>query len=97
MWSLWRSKNSKKIGVGGSRWDYLILQMMKITSFLSKSMVEANRGFVDPRKYPYLNHAIIQYARTYNCTNNQTLILAKIVKNVLGGYLQVMISIGRRL
>lgn len=60
-------------------------------------MFEANRGFVDPRKYTYLNHAIIQYARTYNCTNNQTRISAKIVKNVLGGYLQVMISIGRRL
>jgi len=54
----------------------------KLKAFYHRAWLEANRGFVDPRKYPYLDHAIIQYARTYGCTYDQALILAKTGKKL---------------
>lgn len=54
----------------------------KLQAFYYRAWLEANRGFVDPRKYPYLDRAIIQYARTYNCTYDQAFILAKTGKKM---------------
>ena len=54
----------------------------KLKAFYHRAWLEANRGFVDPRKYPYLDHAIIQYARKYGCTYDQALILAKTGKKM---------------
>lgn len=49
----------------------------KLQGFYHRAWLECNRGFVDPRRYPYLDHAIIQYARENNCTYDDALILAK--------------------
>lgn len=35
-------------------------------------------SFVDPRKYPYLNKELIQYARENNCSFNETWRIAKV-------------------
>ena len=55
----------------------------KLQAFYHRAWLEANRGFVDPRKYPYLDRAIIQYARTHNCTYDQAFTLAKTGKELL--------------
>ena len=49
----------------------------KLQAFYHRALVEANYGFVNPRKYPYLARAIMQYARENNCSYDDTLILAK--------------------
>lgn len=49
----------------------------KLQAFYHRAWLEANRGYVDPRKYPYLDRAIIQYATKYNCTYDQAHMLAK--------------------
>lgn len=49
----------------------------KLQALYHRALVEANYGFVNPHKYPYLDRAIIQYARQNNCTYDQALILAK--------------------
>lgn len=49
----------------------------KLQTLYHRAWLEANRGFVDPRKYPYLDKAIIQYARENDCTYDDALILAK--------------------
>lgn len=49
----------------------------KLQAFYHRSWLECNRGFVDPRKYSYLDHAIIQYARENDCSYDDALILAK--------------------
>jgi len=54
----------------------------KIQALYNRAWVEAKHGFVDPRKYPYLDHALIQYARTYGCTYDQAWILAKTGKKM---------------
>jgi hypothetical protein len=54
----------------------------KLQAFYHRAWIEANRGFVDPRKYSYLDHALIQYARIYKCTYDQALILAKTGKKI---------------
>ena len=41
---------------------------------------EAGMGFVDPRKYPYLNKALIQYARENNCSFDEAWRIAKVGK-----------------
>lgn len=40
----------------------------KLQAFYHRALVEANYGFVNPRKYPYLDRAIMQYARENNCS-----------------------------
>ncbi len=49
----------------------------KLQGFYHRAWLEANRGFVDPRKYPYLNKALIQYARENNCSYDYALCIAK--------------------
>ena len=54
----------------------------KLQALYHRALVEARYDWVDPRKFPYLDHAIIQYARTYGCTYDQALILAKTGKKM---------------
>ena len=49
----------------------------KLQALYHRALVEANYGFVNPRKYPYLDRAIMQYARENGCSYDQALILAK--------------------
>lgn len=49
----------------------------KLQALYHRAWHEANMGFVDPRKYPYLSKALIQYARENGCTFDQALIIAK--------------------
>lgn len=54
----------------------------KLKAFYHRALLEANHGFVDPHKYPYLERAIIQYAKTYGCTFDDAYILAKTGKKM---------------
>lgn len=47
----------------------------KLQGFYHRAWLEANRGFVDPRKYPYLDKAIYMYAREHGCSYDDALIL----------------------
>ena len=38
---------------------------------------EANRGFVDPRRYPYLDRELATYAKENDCTYEEAFIFAK--------------------
>ncbi len=49
----------------------------KLQAFYHRAWLEANRGFVDPRKYPYLDKALFIYAKEHNCSYDEALILAK--------------------
>ena len=49
----------------------------RIKGLYHRAWLEANRGFVDPRKYPYLDHALFVFARENNCSYDEALILAK--------------------
>ncbi len=49
----------------------------KIQALYHRAWVESGRGFVDPRKYPYLNKALIQYARENHCSFDEAWMLAK--------------------
>ena len=49
----------------------------KLQALYHRALVEANYGFVNPRKYSYLDRAIMQYARENGCSYDQALILAK--------------------
>ena len=40
----------------------------KLQGFYHRAWLEANRGFVDPRRYPYLDKAIFVYAKERGCT-----------------------------
>ncbi len=54
----------------------------KLRALYHRAWLEANRGFVDPRKFWYLDHAITQYARTFHCTYDQAWIFAKTGKKL---------------
>jgi hypothetical protein len=43
---------------------------------------EANRGFVNTRNYPYLDKALIIYARDHDCSYDEALIFAKTGKKM---------------
>ncbi len=49
----------------------------KLQATYHRAMIEANRGFVDPRKYPYLDNALFLYAKEHGCSYDEALILAK--------------------
>ncbi len=49
----------------------------KLKAFYHRAWLEANRGFVDPRKYPYLDKAIYIYAKEHECSYDEALIFAK--------------------
>ena len=49
----------------------------KLKAFYHRAWLEANRGFVDPRKYSYLDKAIYIYAKEHECSYDEALIFAK--------------------
>lgn len=54
----------------------------KLRNFYHRAELEANRGYVDPRKYPYLDKAIYIYAREHDCSYDDALIFAKTGKKI---------------
>ncbi len=49
----------------------------KLQALWHRAWVESGRGFVDPRKYPYLQMALQQYVFQNGCTMDQAIIMAK--------------------
>lgn len=49
----------------------------KLQNFYHRAWLECNRGFVDPRKFIYLDKAIIQFARENGCSYDDAFVLAK--------------------
>ena len=49
----------------------------RIRGLYHRAWLESNRGFVNPRKYPYLDKALYMFARENNCSYDEALILAK--------------------
>ena len=45
-----------------------------------RAIVELGYGFVDPRKYSYLDRALFVFAGNHHCSYDEALILAKIGK-----------------
>ncbi|MBO4374458.1 MAG: hypothetical protein J5829_05070 [Lachnospiraceae bacterium] len=54
----------------------------KLRAFYHRAELEANRGFVDTRKYPYLDKALFIYAKEHNCSYDDALIFAKTGKKM---------------
>lgn len=52
----------------------------KLKALYHRAWVESNGGFVDPRKYPYLDHALYVFAKENNCSYDEALRLATIGK-----------------
>ena len=49
----------------------------RLKALYHRAWLEADRGFVDTRKYPYLDKAIFIYAREYGCSYDDALVFAK--------------------
>ncbi|MCR5847751.1 MAG: hypothetical protein K6G75_06490 [Lachnospiraceae bacterium] len=49
----------------------------RLKAFYHRAWLDCNRGFVDPRKYPYLDRAIHIYAKEHDCTYDEAWIFAK--------------------
>ena len=49
----------------------------KLKAFYHRAWLEANRGYVDTRKYPYLDKALYIFAKENSCSYDEALILAK--------------------
>ena len=54
----------------------------KLRALYHRAELEANRGFVDTRKYPYLDKALYIYAREHNCSYDDALVFAKTGKKM---------------
>ena len=54
----------------------------KLRVFYHRAELEANRGFVDTRKYPYLDKALYIYAKEHNCSYDEALVFAKTGKKM---------------
>ena len=54
----------------------------KLQAFYHRAWLEANRGYVDPRRYPYLDKAIFVYAREHGCSYDEAWIFAKTGKRL---------------
>ena len=54
----------------------------KLQAFYHRAWLEANRGYVDPRKYPYLDKAIYIYAREHECSYDDAYLFAKTGKKM---------------
>ena len=55
---------------------------VKLRAFYHRAWLEANRGFVDPRKYPYLDTALLIYAGQNGCSYDEALVFAKTGKKM---------------
>ena len=49
----------------------------KLKGFYHRAELEANRGPVDTRKYPYLDKALFIYAKEHDCSYDDALVFAK--------------------
>ena len=49
----------------------------KLQGLFHRVWVELGRGFVDPRKYPYLDKALYMYAREHVCSYDDAVRIAK--------------------
>ncbi len=56
----------------------------KLQALYHRAWVECGRGFVDAKKYTYLDHAIRQFAIENRCSYDDAYILAK-TGNRVGG------------
>ena len=54
----------------------------KVRAFYHRAWLEANRGYVDTRKYSYLDRALYIYARDHDCSYDEALIFAKTGKKI---------------
>ena len=54
----------------------------KLKALYHRAELEANRGFVDTRKYPYLDKALLIYAKEHDCSYDDALIFAKTGKKM---------------
>ena len=54
----------------------------KLRGFYHRAWNESGRGYVDPRKYDYLERAIIQYARVKGCSFDDAWVFAKTGKKM---------------
>ena len=49
----------------------------KLKALYHRAWLEADRGFVEKRKYQYLDKAIFIYAKEHGCSYDEALIFAK--------------------
>lgn len=54
----------------------------KLKAFYHRAWLEANRGFVDTIKYPYLDKGLFIYAKEHGCSYDEALIFAKTGKKM---------------
>ena len=54
----------------------------KLRAFYHRAWLEANRGFVESRKYPYLDTALLVYAKQHECSYDEALVFAKTGKKI---------------
>ena len=54
----------------------------KLRALYHRAELEANRGFVETRKYPYLDKALYIYAKEHNCSYDEALVFAKTGKKM---------------
>ena len=62
--------------------EILSVDDTKLQAFYHRAWLEANRGYVDPRKYPYLDRAIYIYAREHDCSYDDAYLFAKTGKKL---------------
>ena len=48
----------------------------KLKALYQRAWIESGMSHVDPRKYPYLDRALIMYTRQNHCSYDKALILA---------------------
>ena len=49
----------------------------KLQGLFHRAWVESGRGFVDPRRYPYLDKALYMYAKEHGCSYDDAVVIAK--------------------
>ena len=54
----------------------------RLKGFYHRAWLEADRGYVDTRKYPYLDKALYLYAKEHNCSYDEALLFAKTGKKM---------------
>ena len=54
----------------------------KLKALYHRAELEANRGFINTRDYPYLDKALFVYSREHDCSYDEALIFAKTGKKM---------------
>ena len=54
----------------------------RIKALYKKAWYDCDRGFVNSREHPELDHALTQFARENNCSYDEAYILAKTGKKM---------------